>query len=64
MNCRWQALKFCLDAAVVVEIEIFNELPFDMLHGIKLLQIKNLILLALVRVKQSDKKSGGLFQIG
>lgn len=28
MNCRWQALKFCLDAAVVVGIEIFNEFPF------------------------------------
>ena len=39
MNCRRQALQLCLDAAVVVVIQIFNEFLFEMFHGLKFLQI-------------------------
>ena len=42
MNCRWQALQLCLDAAVVVVIQIFNEFLFEMFHGLKFLQIYQL----------------------
>ena len=44
MKSRRQALQLCLDAAVVVVIQIFNELPFEVLHGFKLLQIKEFTL--------------------
>ena len=40
MNCRWQALKLCLNAAVVVVIKIFHEFLFEVIHGIKFLQIE------------------------
>ena len=44
MNCRQQALQFCLDPAVVAVIRIFNEFQFEMLHRPKLLQIQQLTL--------------------
>ena len=40
MNCRRQALQFCLDPAVVVVIQIFNEFQFEVFHGTELLQIQ------------------------
>ena len=40
MNCRRQALQFCLDAAVVVVIQICNEFQFEVFHGAELLQIQ------------------------
>ena len=42
MNCRRQALQFCLDPAVVVVIQICNEFLFEVLHGAELLQIQQL----------------------
>ena len=39
MNRR-QALKFCLDAEVVVIIQINNGISFKVLHRIEFLQIK------------------------
>ena len=40
MNCGRQALSFCLDAAVVVVIQIFNKFLLEVLHRLKLLQIQ------------------------
>ena len=40
MKSRRQALKLCLDTAVVVVIEIFNEFIFEVVYGFKLLQVK------------------------
>ena len=40
MKSRRQALKLCLDAVVVVVIEIFNELLFEVIHRLELLQIQ------------------------
>ena len=42
MNCRRQALQFCLDPAVVVVIQIFDQFQFEVFHGAKLLQIQQL----------------------
>ena len=42
MNCRRQALQFCLDPAVVVVIHVFNQFLLEVLHGLKLLQIQQL----------------------
>ena len=42
MNCRRQALQFCLDAVVVVVIQICNKLLFEVLHGTEFLQIQQL----------------------
>ena len=42
MNCRRQALQFCLDPAVVVVIQICNEFLLEVLHGTELLQIQQL----------------------
>ena len=43
-NCRRQALQFCLDPAVVVVIQICNEFLFEVLHGLKFLQIQQFAL--------------------
>ena len=43
MNRR-QALKFCLDAEVVVIIQINNEISFEVLHRVEFLQIKKFAL--------------------
>ena len=40
MTSRRQALKLCLDTVVVVVIEIFNELLFEVLHRLEFLQIQ------------------------
>ena len=40
VNCRRQALQFCLDPVVVVVIQIFNEVQFEVFHGAELLQIQ------------------------
>ena len=40
MNRRRQALSLCLDAAVVVIIQVFNHFQLKMLHGRKFLQIE------------------------
>ena len=40
MKSRRQALKLCLDTVVVVVIEIFNELLFEVLHRLEFLQIQ------------------------
>ena len=40
VKSRRQALKLCLDAIVVVEIGIFNELLFEAIHRLELLQIQ------------------------
>ena len=37
---RRQALKLCLDTAVIVVIEILKEFLFEMFHRMELLQIK------------------------
>lgn len=37
-----QAFSFYLDTAVVVVIEIFNELLFEVIQGFRLLQIEQL----------------------
>ena len=42
MNCRRQALQFCLDPAVVVVIQICNEFLLEVFHGVELLQIQQL----------------------
>ena len=42
MNRGRQALQFCLDSAVVVVIQIFNEFLFEMFHGLIFLQIQQL----------------------
>ena len=42
MNCRRQALQFCLDPAVVVVIQICNEFLLEVFHGAELLQIQQL----------------------
>ena len=44
MNGRRQALRLCLDPAVVAVIQIFHELLFEVLHRLKLLQIQQLAL--------------------
>ena len=40
MNRRRQALKLCPDAAVVVVVEVVNELLLEVLHGMEFLQIE------------------------
>ena len=40
MKSRRQALKLCLDAVVVVVIEIFNKFLFEVIHRLELLQIQ------------------------
>ena len=40
VKSRRQALKLCLDAVVVVVIEIFNELLLEVIHRLELLQIQ------------------------
>ena len=42
MNCRRQALSLCLDPAVVVVIQIFDQFLLEVLHGLELLQIQQL----------------------
>ena len=42
MNCRRQALQFCLDSVVVVVIHVFNQFLLEVLHGLELLQIQQL----------------------
>ena len=42
MNCRRQALQFCLDSVVVVVIQIFDQFLFEVFHGLELLQIQQL----------------------
>ena len=42
MNRRWQALQFCLDSSVIVVVQIVNKFLFEVLHGLELLQIKQL----------------------
>ena len=42
MNCRRQALQFCLDPAVVVVVQICNQFLLEVLHGLELLQIQQL----------------------
>ena len=42
VNCRRQALSLCLDSAVVVVIQIFDQFLLEVLHGLKLLQIQQL----------------------
>ena len=44
MNRRRQALQLCLDPAVVVVIQIFNEFLLEVLHGSKFLQIQQFTL--------------------
>ena len=40
MNCRRQALSFCLDPAIVVAVQILNKLLLEVFHGLKFLQIQ------------------------
>ena len=42
MNCRRQALQFCLDSVVVVVIQIFDQFLLEVLHGLEFLQIQQL----------------------
>ena len=42
MHCRRQALSHCLDPAVVVVIQIFDQFLLEVLHGLELLQIQQL----------------------
>ena len=42
MNRRRQALQLCLDSAVVVVIQIVDQLLLEVLHGLKILQIQQL----------------------
>ena len=44
VNCRRQALQFCLDPAVVVVIQICNEFLFEVFHGLKFLQVQQFAL--------------------
>ena len=44
MKSRRQALKLCLDTAVVVIVKIFDELLFEVFHRIKFLQIEQFTL--------------------
>ena len=44
MKSGRQALQFCLDPAVVVAIQIFNEFLFEVFHGLKLLKIQKFTL--------------------
>ena len=44
MKSRRQALSLCLDTIVVVIVEIFDEFVLEVLHGFKLLQIKEFAL--------------------
>lgn len=44
MNCRRQALQFCLDPAVVVVIQICNEFLLEVFHGLKFLQVQQFAL--------------------
>ena len=39
VNRGRQALQFCLDPAVVVVIQIFNEVQFEVFHEAELLQM-------------------------
>ena len=40
VNGRRQALSFCLDAAVVVVIQMFNKFLLEVLHRLKLLSVQ------------------------
>ena len=42
MNRRRQALKLCLDTAVIVVVKIVNQLGFELFKGLKFLQIQQL----------------------
>ena len=42
MHCRRQALSHCLDPAVVVVIQIFDQFLLEVLYGLELLQIQQL----------------------
>ena len=42
VNRRRQALQLCLDSAVVVVIQIVDQLLLEVLHGLKILQIQQL----------------------
>ena len=44
VDCRRQAPQFCLDSAVVVVIQIFNEFLLELLYGFKFLQIEQFAL--------------------
>ena len=44
MNCRRQALYPCLNALVIIVVQIVNEFLLEVLHGLKLLQIKQFTL--------------------
>ena len=44
VNCRRQALQFCLDPAVVVVIQICNEFLLEVFHGLKFLQVQQFAL--------------------
>ena len=44
MNCRRQALQFCLDPAVVAVIQICNEFLLEVFHGLKFLQVQQFAL--------------------
>ena len=44
MNCRRQALQFCLDPAVVAVIQICNEFQLEVFHGLKFLQVQQFAL--------------------
>ena len=42
MNRRRQALPLCLDSAIVAVVPIVDQLPLEMLHGMKILQIQQI----------------------
>ena len=44
VNCRRQALQFCLDPAVVAVIQICNEFQLEVFHGLKFLQVQQFAL--------------------
>ena len=44
MNRRRQALQLCLDPAVVIVVQIVDQLLLEMLHGVKFLRIQQLAL--------------------
>ena len=40
MKSRRQAFQFCLDTVVIVVIKILNQFSFEVVYGIKFLEIK------------------------
>ena len=40
MKSRRQALKLCLNTAIVVVVEIVHKLRFEMVNGLEILQIE------------------------